>query len=158
MQETDERIQVPGHWEVPYHYDIGETSSRFFVELRDNARLMGTKCPECGRILLPPQSFCGHCYVPLKDQWVEVKPEGTLEAFTIVTKDYSFTGMPDPPFVMCLVKMGKASTSIPQRLEGVDTSDPRKLARQLRPGMRVRAVFHKERRGRIDDFHVELVR
>jgi len=40
----------------------------------------------------------------------------------------------------------------------VDTSDPQKLARQLRPGMRVRAVFHKERRGRIDDFHVELVR
>ena len=158
MHEKIESVVVPGRWEVPYAHDIGKTASRFFVELRDNARLMATKCPSCGRVLLPPRSFCERCFVSLEEHWVEVGQEGTLEAFTIVTKDYSFTGMPDPPFVICLVRLGGASTSIPQRLLGVDTSDPRRLVRELRAGMRVKAVFHRERKGRIDDFHIELVR
>lgn len=158
MHEEMESIEIPAKWEVPYAHDIGRTASRFFVELRDNSRIMATRCPECGRVLLPPRSFCERCFVSLEEHWVELKPEGTLEAFTVVTDNYSFAGMPEPPYVVCLVKLGEASTCLPQMLLGVGLSDPRKAAQQLKVGMPVKAVFHEERKGRIDDFHVELVR
>jgi uncharacterized OB-fold protein len=158
MQREMKSIEVPARWEVPYLHDIGETTSRFLMELRDNARLMANKCPECGRVLLPPRSFCERCFVPIKGHWVELEPNGTLEAFSIVTKDYHFSGMPRPPYVLCLVKLGEASTSIPQMLVGVDLSDPRKAAQEIKVGMPVKAVFKEQRAGRITDFHVESTR
>lgn len=157
MTDVGDTIEVPAKWEVPYNYDIGETASRFFVELRDNARLLATQCPECGRVLFPPRSFCERCFVSLKENWIELKPEGTLEAFTLVTEDYYFPGMPETPYVICLVKFGEASTSIPQILTGVDLSDPKKAVQMLAVGMQVRAVFKDKREGRIEDFHVEPV-
>ena len=157
MTDVGDTIEVPAKWEVPYNYDIGETASRFFVELRDNARLLATQCPECGRVLFPPRSFCEHCFVSLKETWIELKPEGTLEAFTLVTEDYYFPDMPEAPYVICLVKFGEASTSIPQILRGVDLSDPKKAVQKLAVGMQVRAVFRDRREGRIEDFHVEPV-
>jgi len=158
MEREIESIEVPARWEVPFLHDIGETASKFFIELRDNARIMATKCPECGRVLLPPRSFCERCFVSLKDHWVELKPEGTLEAFTVITGEYSFSGMPKPPYVMCLVRLGGASTSIPQMLLGLDLSDPGMAAKELKVGMPVKAVFKEQREGRIDDFHIELIR
>ena len=155
MTEAVDIIEVPAKWEVPYNYDIGETSSRFFVELRENARLMATKCPECGRVPFPPRSFCERCFVSLKGNWIELNTEGTLEAFTLITEDYHFPGMPEPPYVICLVRFGEASTSIPQILKGVDLSDPQKAVKNLAKGMPVRAVFNDKREGRIEDFHVE---
>ena len=151
-------IEVSARWEVPFLHDIGETSSRFLIELRDNACIMATKCSECGRVLLPPRSFCEQCFVSLKDHWVELGPEGTLEAFTIVTDQYSFAGMPKPPYVICLVKLGESSTAIPQVLRGLDLSDPERAASELKVGMPVRVVFEEKREGRIEDFHIELVK
>ncbi len=158
MIEAVDTIEVPAKWEVPYNYDIGETASRFFVELRDNARLMATRCPECGRVPFPPRSFCERCFVSLKGHWIELKPEGTLEAFTLITEDYYFPGMPETPYVICLVKFKEASTSIPQILRGVDLADPKELVKELEIGMPVRAVFKDKREGRIEDFHVEPIR
>ncbi len=158
MDRVVDTIEVPARWEVAYNHDIGETASRFFVELRDNARLMATRCPECGRVFFPPRSYCEQCFVSLKGNWIELKPEGTLEAFTFVTEDYYFPDMPETPYVICLVKFGEASTSIPQILKGVDVSDPQKTIKKLTVGMQVRAVFKDKREGRIDDFHVEPVK
>jgi len=157
MIETFDTIEVSAKWEVLYNYDIGETASRFFVALRDKARLLATECPECGRVLFPPRSFCEQCFVSLKGNWKELKPEGTLEAFTLITEDYHFPGMPESPYVICLVRFGEASTSIPQILRGVDLSDSQKGVKNLVVGMPVRAVFKDKREGRIDDFHVEPV-
>ena len=158
MTKAVDTIEVPAKWEVPYNYDIGETASRFFVALRDNARLLATQCPDCGRVLFPPRSFCEQCFVSLKGHWIEIKPEGILEAFTVVTEDYYFPDMPETPYVICLVRFGEASTAIPQILRGVDLSDPKKAAQGLSVGMPVRAVFKDKREGRITDFYVEPVR
>lgn len=151
-------IEVPARWEVPFLHDIGETSSKFLIELRDNARIMATKCPECGRVLLPPRSFCEQCFVSLKNHWIELETTGTIEAFTIVTDQYSFAGMPEPPYVICLVKLGESSTAIPQVLRGLDLSNPERAASELKVGMPVRVVFEDKREGKIEDIHVELVK
>lgn len=158
MHQEIELIEVPGKWEIPYSYTAGETISKFFVELRDNARIMATKCPQCQRILLPPRSFCERCFISLKDQWVELEPVGELRAFTIVAEH--FEGAPEPPYVICFVTLGGSTTTMAQFLEGIDLSDLERAKEEIKVGMPVRAVFKEraQRQGRVQDFYIELIR
>ena len=76
----------PGHVEADYIYTSGLAGERFFRELRDHGRLMGTKCPECGRSWLPPKLFCEDCFVEVRD-WVDVPAEGRVAASCVVRVD-----------------------------------------------------------------------
>jgi uncharacterized protein len=151
-----ELISVEDKWDIPYSYSAGETVSKFLVELRDNARLLGTKCPKCNQVLLPPRSFCATCFVSLKDHWVEVEPEGELITYSIATE--KITGAPEPPYVVAFVTLGESKTVMAQFLEGLDLSDLEKVKKELKGGMPVKAVFKDkaERKAHITDFHIEL--
>ena len=153
-----ELITVPGSWEIPYAYSAGETISKFLVELRDNGRIMATKCPKCQEVLLPPRSFCASCFVSLKNQWVEIEPVGELVTFSICTE--KITGAPEPPYIVAFVKLGDATVPMAQFLKGIDLSDPAKAGRELKAGMAVKAVFKEksERKASITDFHMELIK
>jgi hypothetical protein len=153
-----ELLTVPDKWEIPYEYSAGETTSRFLVELRDNARIMATKCPKCGQVLLPPRSFCATCFISLKDQWVEVEPVGKLLTYSLCTE--VITGAPPPPYVIAFVTLGESTVPMAQFLKGVDLSDPEKLTKELKPGMPVKAVFkdRADRKASVLDFHIELLR
>jgi hypothetical protein len=153
-----ELITVPASWEIPYAYSAGETISKFLVELRDNGRIMATKCPKCQEVLLPPRSFCASCFVSLKNQWVEIEPVGELVTFSICTE--KITGAPEPPYIVAFVKLGDATVPMAQFLKGIDLSDPAKAGRELKAGMAVKAVFKEksERIASITDFHMELIK
>lgn len=156
---ADEYIVKEDKWEISYFLDIGEIANKYFVELRDNGRIMATKCPRCKRVFSPPRSYCERCFVSLKEHLVELPVTGTLNAFTIVTDEYRVPDMPEQPYVIALVKLDGASTSIAQLLKGVDLANLEKAAAQLKPGLRVKAVFKPagQRQGRIQDFYFELV-
>jgi uncharacterized OB-fold protein len=153
-----ELITVLDKWEIPYAYSAGETISKFLVELRDNARILATKCPKCQQILLPPRSFCATCFVSLKDQWVEIEPVGELITYSVCTE--VITGAPEPPYVVAFVTLGGSSTPMAQFLKGIDLSDIDKATKELKAGMAVRAVFkdRAERKASILDFHIELLK
>jgi hypothetical protein len=153
-----ELITVLASWEIPYAYSAGETISKFLVELRDNGRIMATKCPKCQEVLLPPRSFCASCFVSLKNQWVEIEPVGELVTFSICTE--KITGAPEPPYIVAFVKLGDATVPMAQFLKGIDLSDPAKAGRELKAGMAVKAVFKEksERNASITDFHMELIK
>jgi hypothetical protein len=56
-------------------------------------RLLGHKCPECGRVYLPPRGYCPLCVVVTGDEHVvEVPARGVLVTFTIVQPDPKLTG------------------------------------------------------------------
>jgi uncharacterized OB-fold protein len=153
-----ELITVPDKWEIPYAYSAGETISKFLTELRDNGRIMATKCPKCQEVLLPPRSFCASCFISLKDRWVEIEPVGELVTFSICTE--KITGAPEPPYIVAFVRLGDATVPMAQFLKGIDLSDPAKAGRELKAGMPVKAVFkdRAERKASILDFHIELIR
>jgi uncharacterized OB-fold protein len=155
MQNKVQLLTVPGKWDLTYNYSAGETISRFLNELRDKGKIIATKCWQCNRVLLPPRSFCERCFVPIKDNWVELSPKGTLEAFTIVTS--KFEGLPDPPYVICYIKLEGADTSFPHFLTGIDLSDTDKARQKIKVGMSVHLVFKDrgKREGRMSDFRVE---
>ena len=151
-----ELLTVEDKWEIPYSYSAGETISKFLVELRDNARIIATKCPKCKQVYLPPRSFCATCFISLKDEWVEIDPVGELVTYSICTEH--ITNAPEPPYVVVFVKLGQATTTMAQYLEGIDLSKINELPEKLKAGMPVRAVFKDkaERKGSVLDFHIEL--
>ena len=155
MNAASELITIPGRWDFEYRYFAGATASRFFAEIRDHRRIMGTRCARSGRVLVPARSFSDAEYEPTTD-WVETGPGGLLEVFTIVgTK---FPGLPDPPFILGYVTLDGADTAILNYIGGVDLGDLDAAARMLMTRPRVKAVFKDQREGRITDFHFEVER
>lgn len=146
---------VPGEWHIRYQYTAGPVIGRFLQALRDEERILGRRCPRCHRVYLPPRAFCEACFVDTAE-WVEVGPEGRIETFTVCFA--RFEGLPDPPYAIAFVRLNGADTCLVNFLRGVDVSDPARVAERIRIGDRVRAVFKKEREGRITDFYFEPVR
>jgi len=151
---SEELVTIHDRWDIPYDYSAGVCASKFFVELRDHKRLMATKCSKCGRVLMPPRSFCERCFVKA-EEWVEVGPEGTIETFTIVLE--KFAGNPDPPFALAYVKLDGADTAMLNYVRGLDFSDVARLAYRIRIGTRVKVVYKDKREGKITDFEYELL-
>src|SRR5947199_6633501 len=67
--------------EPRYNWAAGVAISRFLTELK-NGKIIGRKCMQCKRILVPPRMYCEQCYRPT-DEWVEVKDTGTINTFSI---------------------------------------------------------------------------
>ncbi len=153
----DERLDAPlihsGEWKIHYDYAVGETATRFFLHLRDEGKIAGKKCPSCKAVLVPPRAYCERCFVKT-EEWVDVGPEGTIEAFTIVYEP--FDGLPPPPYVVAYVTLDGATTAMANFVTGLDLSVPEVAARELAVGKRVEAVFSDEREGMITDFHYRL--
>jgi uncharacterized OB-fold protein len=151
---SDEDLLVlPGRWEFDYQYFAGATASHFFAELRDNQRIMGRRCPSCGRLLIPARSYCDACYVETGD-WEQVSLVGRLEAFAIVTTQ--FPGLPAPPLAIGFATLDGADSAILNFIEGIDLSDVDAAGQRLFTQKRVAVKFAANRQGRITDFHFVL--
>jgi uncharacterized OB-fold protein len=155
VTQTDERIVIPAGWHLEFEHAAGRAASRFLTALRDQAVLLASPCPSCGRVRLPPRSFCEDCFVPTSDDWVEVGPEGVIEAFAITYA--AFPGYREPPHAIAYVISDGADTAMCNWVEGVDLSDQDSAVAALKAGTRVHAVFSSERQARVTDFHWELL-
>lgn len=131
---------------LPFRYSAGRAASRFFAELRDNKRIMATRCSGCGKAYVPPRPVCGECYLPL-EEWVEVGPGGTLVGYTVVTFPFldPLTGRQRPvPYGYGFIVLDGAATKIQHFIDETDIG-------KLRAGMRVEPVFKSERQGNFAD-------
>lgn len=128
-----------GRVQIPFRYAAGAAGSRFGVALRDERRILGARCRDCGRVLCPPGPFCGRCGGAAGDV-VEVGPGATLVSWTEVPGRGLFG----------LVRLDGADGALVHRLLGE--------AGGLRAGARLRPRFATERRGDVRDiegFEVE---
>lgn len=148
----EDSIVIHGRLEMEFSYAAGKTGSAFFRALKDKKEILGRKCPECERILLPPRSFCERCFTETTE-WVGVGCGGTVQAFTVVYE--KFEGLPEPPYAIAYVLLDGASTSMANFVKGIDLSDTEKALRHIKIGRRVRVVFKRKREGRITDFWYE---
>ena len=113
-----------------FRHSFGKVS-RFFLEL-ENQRLMGTRCPACNSIWMPPRSICPD------DQnvtdWIELPDRGNLEAFSVSAYTLSTDGGAEH-LVLGYVKLPGARTALLQQLRNVPSEE------DLTPGMPVKAVW-----------------
>lgn len=152
---TDERILIPAAWHLEFEHAAGRAGSRFLTALRDDRVILGSPCPSCGRVRVPPRSFCEVCFVPTSDDWVEVGPEGTIEAHAITYA--AFPGYREPPHAIAYVRLDGADTAMCNWVEGVDLADMGHAVSVLEPGTRVRAVFYDDRQARVTDFYWQVI-
>ncbi len=133
---------IEGQVAIPNNYSAGIVGSRFLVELRDNCRIMGIRCPKCDRCYVPPKSTCMECFGQLTE-FVEVGKSGTLLTFTV---DHHTTPVQtaSPPNVYGIIKLDGADTGLLHLIGEVD-------GKAVKSGMRLEAVFNEERRGSILD-------
>ena len=85
-KKGENELMIQDDWvSLNLRCDAGPIMGAFLTELRDNKRIWANQCPQCGRMNIPPKSFCGMCLgVPLgDDDWVEQSDEGVLEVFEI---------------------------------------------------------------------------
>ncbi len=71
-----------GDMEADYLYTLGLAGERFFREIRDSGRLMGTYCPDCDALYLPPRVYCEDCLHALVE-WEEVPNKGRVAAVAV---------------------------------------------------------------------------
>jgi hypothetical protein len=136
-----EPLTMKGRIAVPYTWWVGETGSKFLIAIRDEQKILGSKCQNCGRVYVPPRKNCGRCFVDIKE-WVDVADEGIIEAFSIV--HYSQPIQPvKPPFAYALIKLDGADVGFLHIIE--------KDLNRIKNGLRVKAKFKEERTGSILD-------
>ena len=133
-----------GRLAMPYRYFPGPIATRFFVELRDNKKIFGIRCPTCGIVYVPVESTCGKCFAKL-EEWVEVSSQGSLMSYTLT--HYTLPVHPAPaPIMYGLIKLDGADTGL---LHLLGETNPE----SIEIGARMEAVFKEDRVGNIMDIN-----
>ena len=127
---------------VPYHWWAGDTASSFFIALRDEKKIMGTRCGNCRKVFLPPRKVCPECFTE-NEEWIEVSHQGTVQSFTVARRQLASLSK-KVPVIFGLIKLDGADTAI---LHYIEECDPDNIS----IGMRVEAQFSENRIGNIND-------
>ncbi|MCB1191323.1 MAG: long-chain-fatty-acid--CoA ligase [Leptospiraceae bacterium] len=87
---------------IPYRWAYGKAMSEFFTQMKENKKIIGRKCPKCGKVSCPPKSYCGDCFVETNEV-VELPDHGHLVSFTTI--HMVFPGQPkEPPYITAWVQ------------------------------------------------------
>lgn len=150
MSKKKPEMTVSGRIQVDYQWSVGKAGERFFAELRDNKRIMGTRCRKCGRVMVPPRIFCEECFVDAIE-WVEVQPKGRLVTFGDCY--FSTDGKRlDEPWILGIVRLDGSDGGLIHFIKETK-------AENLTIGMPMEIVFNDERKGSILDIsHFRPVR
>lgn len=116
-----------------------------YEQFLSDGKIMGSKCQECGTLVLPPRPICASCFGSGME-WVEFQGDGKLAAFTSI-----FVAPPlmaqegfgrNHPYVVGVVEL-KEGPKIVARITGVEAKKPE----EIKVGMPVKADFLRHGEG-----------
>lgn len=131
-----------GNLPVTSRYTYGLAGERFFRTIKDEGRLLGTRCSSCERTYVPAMLYCERCMDSL-DEWVDVGKVGEVHTFTLLYKNYDGSELIDPEIV-AFISLGDG---------GIVHHIGEVTPEQVEIGMQVEVVFKpiEEREGSILD-------
>jgi uncharacterized OB-fold protein len=116
---------------LAYLHSASHEESRFLRGVVEG-RLLGQRCPACGKVYIPPRGACPVDGVPTTDE-VELPDRGTVTTFCVV--NVPFLGQRiEPPYVSAYVLLDGADIAFQHLILECDASE-------VRMGMRVEAVW-----------------
>ncbi len=121
---------------LPFEYAAGQAGSRFLAALRDDCRILGSRCSQCQRVVCPAQAYCSRCGETTM-AFVDLGLCGTLQSWT------ELPGNSTEARHYGLVLLDGADTAFIHRL----IAGPRSWS----IGAAVQAQFREERTGSILD-------
>jgi uncharacterized OB-fold protein len=129
MSDTVESIMTPIR--LDYRYTAGRATERFLRGMAQG-RILGQRCPSCGKVYVPPRGACPPCGVATRDE-VEITGKGTVTTFCIVRIPSDSLSVP-PPFACAHVLLDGADLPFFGLVHECAFD-------QVRMGMRVEAVW-----------------
>ena len=141
LEESDAYI-YEGQIYIPNTYTAGALGTEVLTKLQKKKRIMGMRCPSCNRVYVPARSTCKDCFAQL-DEWVKVSDRGAVLTYTVVNESNSCQPV-EAPLIYGIIQLDGADNGFVHMLGGVEPEE-------LSIGMRVQAVFKKERKGSILD-------
>jgi len=133
---------------LPYRWSMGPVYTRFFEEFKKK-KIMGTRCPQCKRVLVPARQFCPRCFVDTPE-WVEVSDHGTIRTWALI--NFKFSGQPmDPPYITGLIDLEGADVGFLHFIGGVNLADLAEVRARIKIGGKVRARWKEKPQGNILD-------
>src|SRR3954454_25299800 len=132
--ELIKSVRTPA--ELRYQYTAGGATTRFLTGIAQK-KILGEKCPKCGKVYVPPRGSCPTDGVPTAEQ-VELPHKGTLTSFCIVNVQFYGQAM-EVPYTSGLINLDGADLRVMHLLQELAVDD-------VRIGMRVEP-------GRVDDYN-----
>jgi uncharacterized protein len=114
-----------------YQHTASAAESAYLRGLSEG-RLIGQRCPACGKVYIPSRGVCPADGVPA-DREVELPDTGTVTTFSIVNVGYPGQRV-TPPYVAAAVLLDGADIAFQHLILGCDPGD-------VHLGLRVRAVW-----------------
>ena len=118
---------------VRLHYEhtasLGETT---YLHGLAEGRLLGQRCPACGKVYIPPRGACPTDGIPTAQE-VELPDTGIVTTFCIVNVPFPGQRV-KPPYVAAAVLLDGADIPFQHLILGCEPSE-------VRMGMRVKAVW-----------------
>jgi len=116
---------------LAYDHTVSPGESAYLLALAEG-RLIGQRCPACGKVYLPPRGACPTCGVPTRDE-VALPDTGIVTTFCVV--NVPFHGQRFPcPYVAASVLIDGADIAFQHLILGCEPDE-------VRMGMRVKAVW-----------------
>lgn len=140
--------------DLHYQHAYGPLYGVLFDELATSRRIIGSKCPSCQCVLVPPREFCEVCFARTAE-YVDLPDTGVVQAYSIV--HIEFVGQSrKPPYVYAEIVLDGAATRL---IHTIGNIDPEEAKTRVRPGSRVQAVWRPDARsGTLDDVeYFELI-
>jgi uncharacterized OB-fold protein len=114
-----------------YEHTASAEESRYLRALGEG-RLVGQRCPACGKVYVPPRGACPTCGVPTTTD-VELPDAGIVTTFCVVNVPFQGQRVP-VPYVAASVLLDGADIAFQHLILGCPPDE-------VRMGMRVRAVW-----------------
>jgi uncharacterized OB-fold protein len=97
---TNWRSTIP----MEYVYTAGRAGEMFFTALRDEGKFLGSRCPKCGTVSVPPRIFCEACFISTEGETVEVPNRGAVHTYTLCHQDYQ-EKVKEKPSVLAFIRL-----------------------------------------------------
>ncbi|MBP1358034.1 MAG: Zn-ribbon domain-containing OB-fold protein [Sulfolobus sp.] len=99
-----------------YVYTAGPVGEAFIKGLNEK-KILGSKCPKCGRIYVPARLYCEYCFVKTEDTLVEVKGKAYIDSYTIVYQDHYGNPL-QTPLTIGIIRFEGATGGLLAYIEG----------------------------------------
>jgi uncharacterized OB-fold protein len=118
---------------VRLHYEhVASPGETRYLRALAAGRLIGERCPACGKVYIPPRGACPADGVPTGEE-VDLADTGTVTTFCVVNVNYPGQRVA-PPYVAAAVLLDGADIAFQHLILGCP-------ADEVRMGMRVKAVW-----------------
>ncbi len=142
INRSNDIVFWKGEIPVEFLYTAGIAGERFYRELKDSGKIVGSKCSSCKSIYLPPRIYCERCFTE-SEEFIEIKTPGEVYTYCIIKYDNEGNKL-EKEEIYAFVRFPGVTGGLIHRLGEVSPEE-------VNIGMKVEPLFKEKRVGDIDD-------